>query len=327
VIPIAIYARDSAGDTGYGLLLASWGLRVVFARLRRASLPVLLFFSTIAIGAGYLGMAAAPGLAIACGASAVGGLGNGVQWVAVISAVQELTAARMQARVIGTLESAASATPGIGFVLGGLIATQWSPRAAFFVAGGGVMVIVFVSALALGRNWPLDHAKNVKGMSMPRRKIMVEPFRRALPTQIGGFDVRKLPQRCWCLDWRWSRSASRHAGVGLNGKEGGTLTGSYASFPDYLDRASPTPPKAGRRCTTRICRCSPTPTPTARGSKGGPGAGRELPKVTSGGKTYTLTLRKGPQLARRHSGQGGPTASTVERVFKLNSPGRTTKAS
>jgi MFS family permease len=192
VIPIeVIYAKETlgVGDTGYGLLLASWGAgmvcgSIVFARLRRASLPVLLFFSTIAIGAGYLGMAAAPGLAVACGASAFGGLGNGVQWVAVISAVQELTAARMQARVIGTLESAASATPGIGFVLGGLIATQWSPRAAFFVAGSGVMVIVFVSALVLGRNWPLDHAKERPGsVDAAEEEIMVELIpAEALPT-------------------------------------------------------------------------------------------------------------------------------------------------
>jgi MFS family permease len=183
VIPIeVIYAKETlgVGDTGYGLLLASWGVgmvagSIVFARLRRASLPVLLFFSTIAIGAGYLGMAAAPGLAVACGASAFGGLGNGVQWVAVMSAVQELTTAKMQARVIGTLESAASATPGLGFVLGGLIATQWSPRAAFFVAGGGVMVIVFVSALVLGRNWPLDHAKERPGsVDAAEEEIMVE---------------------------------------------------------------------------------------------------------------------------------------------------------
>jgi MFS family permease len=183
VIPIeVIYAKETlgVGDTGYGLLLASWGAgmvcgSIVFARLRRASLPVLLFFSTVAIGAGYLGMAAAPTLAIACGASSLGGLGNGVQWVAVISAVQELTAANMQARVLGTLESAASATPGIGFVLGGLIATQWSPRAAFFVAGAGVMVIVFVSALVLGRNWPLDHAKERPGSAdAAEEEIMVE---------------------------------------------------------------------------------------------------------------------------------------------------------
>jgi MFS family permease len=171
VVPIeVVYAKDTlgVGDTGYGVLLASWGIgmvfgSIVFAKLRRASLPVLLFFSTVAIGAGYLGMAAAPGLAVACGASAIGGLGNGVQWVAVISAVQELTAPAMQARVLGTLESTASATPGLGFVLGGLIATQWSPRAAFFVAGAGVMVIVVVSALVLGRNWPLDSAKDPLG--------------------------------------------------------------------------------------------------------------------------------------------------------------------
>ncbi len=59
VIPIeVIFAKETldAGDAGYGLLLASWGAgmvlgSLVFATLRRASLPYLLFFSTIAIGA------------------------------------------------------------------------------------------------------------------------------------------------------------------------------------------------------------------------------------------------------------------------------------
>jgi MFS family permease len=63
VIPIeVVYAKETlgAGDTGYGVMLGSWGAgmvlgSVVFATLRRASLPMLLFFSTIAIGAGYLG--------------------------------------------------------------------------------------------------------------------------------------------------------------------------------------------------------------------------------------------------------------------------------
>ena len=73
---------------------------LVFAALRQAPLPCLLFFSTIAVGAGYLGLAAAPTLALACAASVLGGAGNGVQWVAAISAVQELTAQAMQARVM-----------------------------------------------------------------------------------------------------------------------------------------------------------------------------------------------------------------------------------
>ena len=67
----------------------------------------------------------------------LGGAGNGIQWVAMVSAVQELTSPSMQARVLGTLESVASATPGIGYVLGGLIASGWSARVTFLVAGVG----------------------------------------------------------------------------------------------------------------------------------------------------------------------------------------------
>ncbi|HEY7457000.1 MAG TPA: MFS transporter [Solirubrobacterales bacterium] len=182
VIPIeVIYAKQTlgAGDTGYGLMLGSWGAgmvlgSIVFAALRRASLPVLLFFSSVAIGAGYLGMAVAPTLAVACVASAVGGAGNGVQWVGVVSAVQELTEPSMQARVLGTLESSASAAPGLGYVLGGLIASAWNPRGTFFVAGAGVMAIVAISAVALGRNWPLQRGKERPGGVDAADEIMVE---------------------------------------------------------------------------------------------------------------------------------------------------------
>jgi MFS family permease len=182
VIPIeVVYAKETlgVGDTGYGLMLGSWGAGMVlgsliFATLRRASLPPLLFFSTVAIGAGYLGIAASPTLAAACVASAIGGTGNGVQWVGVVSAVQELTAANMQARVLGTLESTASATPGVGYLAGGLIATAWSPRATFLVAGVGVMAIVAASALLLGRNWPLERGKERPGSVDAADELMVE---------------------------------------------------------------------------------------------------------------------------------------------------------
>ncbi|HET9162549.1 MAG TPA: MFS transporter [Solirubrobacterales bacterium] len=182
VIPVeVIYAKETlgAGDTGYGVMLGSWGAgmvvgSVVFATLRRAPLPLLLFFSSVAIGAGYLGMAGAQTLAIACVASVVGGAGNGVQWVAVVSAVQELTAANMQARVMGTLESASSAAPGLGYVLGGAIASTWSPRATFLVAGAGVMAIVVASALLLGRNWPLEQGKERPGSVDAADELMVE---------------------------------------------------------------------------------------------------------------------------------------------------------
>ena len=64
VIPIeVVYAKETlgAGDTGYGVLLGSWGVgmvlgSLVFARLRRASLPLLLLLQHARrSAAGYLG--------------------------------------------------------------------------------------------------------------------------------------------------------------------------------------------------------------------------------------------------------------------------------
>ena len=155
-----IYAKETlgAGDAGYGLLLASWGAgmvlgSVVFATSRGASLPYLLFFSTLTVGAGYAGMGIAPTLAVACVAAGIGGAGNGVQWVAMVSAVQELTRPNMQARVMSVLESTGAAMPGIGFLLGGGITAVLSPRAAFIAAACGIFATLGISSLLLGRRW------------------------------------------------------------------------------------------------------------------------------------------------------------------------------
>lgn len=161
VIPVeVVYVKDTleSSDTGYGLMLASWGAGMVlgsllFARLRQSSLGYLLLFSTFAVGTGYLGLAAAPTLALACLASVVGGAGNGVQWVTMISAVQELTAESMQARVMSVLESIGAAMPGVGFALGGVIAALVSPRMTFLVAGAGVLGIVVVMTPLVKGKW------------------------------------------------------------------------------------------------------------------------------------------------------------------------------
>jgi len=182
VLPIeVIYAKETldAGDAGYGLLLGSWGAgmvlgSVVFAALRGAPLPLLLLFSTLGVGAGYLGMGVAPTLAVACAAAALGGTGNGVQWVSTVSAVQELTVSAMQARVISVLESLGSAMPGAGFLLGGVIATLVGPRASFLVAGAGVVVVVLLAALFLGRNWPASAVESRPGEVDAATELMVE---------------------------------------------------------------------------------------------------------------------------------------------------------
>ena len=86
VLPIEIvYAKETldAGDSGYGVLLSSWGAGMVVGSLvfvaaaRRISLQAQLLVSTAMIGSAYLGMAAAGTLPVACAAAAVGGTGNG----------------------------------------------------------------------------------------------------------------------------------------------------------------------------------------------------------------------------------------------------------
>lgn len=154
IIPIeVVYAKETLNSTslGFGLLIASWGGGIVlgsalFARSRERSMRTLVLVSTAAIGAGYAVMAGAPTLLVACLGSVLGGTGNGVQWVAVMTALQEAVEDRYQARAAGLLESAAAAVPGIGYIVGGVLTSAVSPRLAYAVSAVGVAVVVVVWA-------------------------------------------------------------------------------------------------------------------------------------------------------------------------------------
>ena len=86
----------------------------MFAAARRISLQPLLLASTLAVGISYLAMSVAESLLFASLVAAVGGVGNGVQWVSMISAIQGETDDDYQARVVGLLESLAAVMPGSG---------------------------------------------------------------------------------------------------------------------------------------------------------------------------------------------------------------------
>lgn len=154
IIPIeVVYAKETLDSTsfGFGVLIASWGGGIVlgsavFARTRSRPLGSLVLMSTAAIGLSYAIMAGAPTLWVACAASVLGGTGNGVQWVAVMTALQEAVEDQYQARVAGLLESAAAAVPGIGYIVGGLVTAAVSPRAAYAVSAVGVAVVVLLWA-------------------------------------------------------------------------------------------------------------------------------------------------------------------------------------
>jgi Transmembrane secretion effector len=163
VVPIeVVYAKDTlaAGDSGYGWLLAAWGAGMIgggflFAAAQRAQIQGVLAAGTLAIGAASLGLAIAPTLAVACAISVVGGIGNGVQWISVVHAVQELTATNMQARVLGLLEAIGAALPVAGFFFGGALTAAASPRTAYAAAGVGVVGVLALAILRLrSADWP-----------------------------------------------------------------------------------------------------------------------------------------------------------------------------
>jgi len=137
-----LYAKATlhAGDRGFGFLTAAWGVGMVvggvlFARAVERPLRPMLIWGTLAVGVAYIGFALAPTLAVACGAAVVGGLGNGVQWAALISAVQHLTPRELLGRLMSAVEGIGAVCPAIGFAVGGAVAQLGGTRTAMLTAG------------------------------------------------------------------------------------------------------------------------------------------------------------------------------------------------
>jgi peptide/nickel transport system substrate-binding protein len=112
------------------------------------------------------------------------------------------------------------------------------------------------------------------------------------------------------------------SGGDSSGKEGGTLKITYGSFPDYLD------PGLGLSVESLNAFYNTyIPLLTykhADGKAGGevvPGLATALPKISDGGRTYALTLKKGLRYSNGEPVKASDFTHAVERVFELNSPG------
>jgi len=172
------YAKATlhAGDGGYGLIVTMWGVGVVagsivFARAVRRPPGTILSAGALAVGFAYLGWAVAPTLALACVPGLVGGLGNGVQWAAFISAVQRLTPPDLHGRMLGAVESLGAIFPAVGLALGGALVSLSSPRGAFLVVGLGAALstVAFVRLRlgALTSETPVPAMNNIEPESAP----------------------------------------------------------------------------------------------------------------------------------------------------------------
>lgn len=109
---------------------------------------------------------------------------------------------------------------------------------------------------------------------------------------------------------------------GGGGQKGGTLNGTYASFPDYLDPAlSYTAEGWTAMADVYIPLLTYKHANGEEGSEVIPGLAKELPKISNGGKTYTLFLRPGLKYSDGTPVKASDFPFAVERMIKLNSGG------
>ncbi|HEY1236745.1 MAG TPA: ABC transporter substrate-binding protein [Solirubrobacterales bacterium] len=110
--------------------------------------------------------------------------------------------------------------------------------------------------------------------------------------------------------------------TGGGGKQGGTLNATYASFPDYIDpQISYTAEGWTAMADTYIPLLTYKHSEGIEGSEVIPGLAKEMPKITNGGKTYTLFLRPGLKYSNGKPVRASDFTYAVERCFKTNSGG------
>jgi peptide/nickel transport system substrate-binding protein len=118
------------------------------------------------------------------------------------------------------------------------------------------------------------------------------------------------------------------AGCGSSSDEaesnGGTLTGTYNAFPEYLDPGlSFTLEGATALQNVYIPLLTYAHANGAAGTKLIPGLAKDLPKIDQGGKRFTLFLRPGLQYSDGTPVKASDFRIAVERLFRINSVGST----
>ena len=107
-----------------------------------------------------------------------------------------------------------------------------------------------------------------------------------------------------------------------SGKEGGTLKVSFASYPDALDpQFSYTQEGWTAMYDTYIPLLTFAHAEGEAGSRVVPGLAAAMPKISDGGRTYTMSLAKGLEYSNGTPVRASDFKSSVERLFKLNSSG------
>jgi MFS family permease len=156
-VPVeVVFAQHSlhAGAAGYGGMVSAWGAgavagAAVYARWRGRPNRELIVGGAAFLGMGFVVMAAAPTIAVAIVGAALGGVGNGVESVAVRTALQEEASEEWMAMMMSLFEAVFQSVPGAGMLIGGGLTALGSPRTALAVAGAGSLAVTVAAWFAL----------------------------------------------------------------------------------------------------------------------------------------------------------------------------------
>ncbi|HVV90646.1 MAG TPA: ABC transporter substrate-binding protein [Solirubrobacterales bacterium] len=145
----------------------------------------------------------------------------------------------------------------------------------------------------------------------------------------GGRSGARFEARSWGAAWVAAALIAAAIGLGVAGcggagestSEPSTLEVTYASFPDYLDPSLSYSLEGWTAMwETYVPLLTYAHADGAAGTKVIPGLARALPKITDGGHTYTLFLRKGLRYSDGTPVRASDFRSTIERVIAMNSP-------
>jgi MFS family permease len=157
ILPVeVVFVTDTLGASvgAYGVVLAAWGVgailgSVVLTRLGDLPTRSVLLVSLTVVAVSYIAMGASGSVTLVALFSLAGGIGNGIEGIAMLSLIQERTPDRFQSPINGLIESIHAGAPGVGFVIGGVLAAGFSTRVTYLVAGAAGLMVIAVAAVRL----------------------------------------------------------------------------------------------------------------------------------------------------------------------------------
>jgi ENTS family enterobactin (siderophore) exporter len=150
------YSEHSLGSgvAGYGALYSAWGVGAIagtllFTRLLAFSMVRVALIAALLMSAAFIGLSAAPTIAVAVAVAVVSGIASGLGWVAIVTAIQEVSPRGQETRTAARVEAITMAGPAVGALLGGLLAEFATPRLTLLAPGVLALAVLLMAWAAL----------------------------------------------------------------------------------------------------------------------------------------------------------------------------------